>query len=281
MSMDNREKEPKKRLYLQSELTDPFRTEWAGQPVCVYESVDSTNTECTRLANAGAKHGTVVLAKSQTAGRGRRGRSWDSPLGENLYFSLLLKPDVMPDKAPMLTLIMALAAAEGIENLTGLRPMIKWPNDLVMEGKKICGILTEMHMAGHKIDHVVIGVGINVRKRTFPEELQEKAESLENVCGAAAGEISVQALLEAVLQAFEKRYAVFEQTGDLSFLQRVYNDCLVNWDREVTVLEGQNSYRGIARGINAGGELLVELADGTVKSVYAGEVSVRGIYGYV
>lgn len=263
-----------------NELTGSICTRWAGQPVCVYESIDSTNAECTRLKQAGAKHGTVAMAMTQTAGRGRRGRSWDSPAGENLYFSLLLTPDIALDKAPMLTLIMAVATARGIGALTGHGAEIKWPNDLVLDGKKVCGILTEMRMEQNRIDYVVIGVGVNVKDRGFSEELKDKATALETVCGPDVS-IRPTRLLETILKAFEDLYEAFVTEGDLGFLLEEYNSLLINRDREVMVLDPQGNYNGIARGITDTGELIVELADGERREVFAGEVSVRGIYGYV
>lgn len=266
---------------IQSELTGSIRTRWAGQPVCVYETIDSTNAEVFRLAENGAVHGTVVTADMQTAGRGRRGRSWDSPPGDNLYFSLLLRPDIAPDKAPMLTLVMAVAAARAIGQMTGLEAGIKWPNDLVMNKKKVCGILTEMRMLQSKIDHVIIGVGINVRDRVFTEELQDKATSLEAVCGDNGKIISREQLLALILEGFEDLYEAFVVAGNLTPLLDTYNQMLINKDREVTVLDPQGAYNAVARGITATGGLVVELPDGTSREVFAGEVSVRGIYGYV
>ncbi len=278
--MDNSNTEMLNKSDFTNELTGSVCTRWAGQPVCVYESVDSTNAECTRLKQAGAKHGTVAMAVTQTAGRGRRGRSWDSPAGENLYFSLLLTPDIAPDKAPMLTLVMAVAVARGIGALTGHRAEIKWPNDLVMNGKKVCGILTEMRMNQSCIDHVVIGVGVNIKDRVFLEELQDKATALETVCGPDVS-ICPTRLLEAVLKTFEDLYEEFVAAGDLGPLLKEYNGLLINRDREVKVLDPQGAYNGIARGITNTGELIVELSDGACREVFAGEVSVRGIYGYV
>lgn len=267
-------------LSLTNELTGSICTRWAGQPVCVYESIDSTNAECTRLSREGATHGTVVVADMQTAGRGRRGRSWESPAGDNLYFSLLLKPKLVPEKAPMLTLVMAVAVAWAIRQITGQNADIKWPNDLVMQGRKVCGILTEMRMEQTRIDHVVIGVGINVRDRSFSEDLKDKATSLEAACSTETP-ISRKKLLEAVLKNFEGLYDEFVAAGDLTAIQDTYNSLLVNRNREVTVLDPQGSYNGIARGITSTGELIVELPDGSRREVFAGEVSVRGIYGYV
>lgn len=253
-----------------------------------FDCVDSTNLKAKQEAENGAEHGTVIVADMQTAGRGRRGRVWDSPPGKNLYFTLILKPDFAVDKASMLTLVMATAVAEGLQskmkpNGGGERRAesgigIKWPNDLVMNGRKICGILTEMSVEQNRIKHVIIGVGINVEKQEFAPELVDKATSIETECGQRPDK---KELLSAILSAFEKAYGIFLQTSDLTGLQERYNTMLVNCGREVCVLDPKGEFRGVARGIDSAGELLVEQKDGSVTAVYAGEVSVRGIYGYV
>ena len=266
--------------FLQNELTGNISTKWAGQPVCVYESIDSTNLEAARLSKNGAGHGTVVVAQTQTAGRGRRGRSWESPKGSNLYFSLLLRPKTEPVKAPMLTLVMAVALARAINQTAGCDVGIKWPNDLVADGRKLCGVLTEMHLQKEKpaIEDVIIGVGINVSDCEWPEELRDKATSLERVCGRliAPGKLWAQTML-----IFEELYEEFILAGDLTPIMETYNGLLVNLGREVTVLDPKGDYRGVAVGITPTGELVVETADGERREVFAGEVSVRGIYGYV
>ena len=137
--------------------------------VVCYEEIDSTNTQVKRIAKEGAEQGLVVTADKQSAGKGRRGRVWESPEGTNLYFSILLRPVLEPNKAPMLTLVMAYSVAKVIGSQEGLPVEIKWPNDLVLEKKKICGILTEMGLSGSRIADVVIGVGINVNTTDFPE----------------------------------------------------------------------------------------------------------------
>ena len=264
-----------------------------------YESIDSTNAQAAKEAKNGAKHGTLFVADMQTAGRGRRGRAWDSPAGSNIYFSLLLRPELVPDKASMLTLVMALAVAEGIERTTdrmaeavcgedsgaesdahtiSLHPQIKWPNDIVVNGKKVCGILTEMNLQSGKIDSVIIGVGINVHKQEFAPELVDKATCLDAECGQ---KISRSQLRAEIIEAFEEYYAAFMKQGDLSGLRENYQERLVNLGREVRVLDPQGEYMGIATGITDTGELCVQLPDGSIRQVYAGEVSVRGIYGYV
>ena len=243
-----------------------------------FEELDSTNTKIKELANDGAPHGTVVVADRQTAGKGRRGRTWESPAGTNLYFSILLRPQIETWKAPMLTLVMAYSAAKVIRNQLEMQVMIKWPNDLVVSKKKICGILTEMSLKKTEIDYIVVGTGINVNITEFPEELQDKATSLFLEKGEL---IERKGLLEKILEEFWIQYDRFLKVHDLSYLQEEYNEMLINRNREVVVLEPGNEYPAIAKGINQTGELIVALEDGSESVIYAGEVSVRGIYGYV
>lgn len=243
-----------------------------------YEQLDSTNTKISELALEGAEHGTVVVADCQTAGKGRRGRIWESPAGDNIYMSVLLRPRFETDKAPMLTLVMACSVAEALRRRGFSDVQIKWPNDLVISGKKLCGILTEMHLQGSEIDHVVVGVGVNVNTTSFPEELVDKATSLFLECGKL---IDKEEIIVDILEIFVEMYERFAKAGDLKFLQEDYNSILVNRDKEVCILEPENEYMAYALGINEKGELLVQLEDGTVKQVYAGEVSVRGVYGYI
>ncbi len=243
-----------------------------------FDVLESTNVTAKEEAAKGAESGTVIVADMQTAGRGRRGREWSSPAGKNLYFSLLLKPDFDPNMASMLTLVMALAVAKGMEQMMLPSVEIKWPNDIVMNGKKVCGILTEMGMKQNTIDYVIIGVGVNVCRQQFALELVEKATDLETVCGQ---KIERNKLLEKILACFETYYAAFLQQGDLHNLREEYNSRLVNCGREVCILDPHGEYRGVATGITDTGELCVQLPDGSETKVYAGEVSVRGIYGYV
>lgn len=260
------------------ELESRLHTKWAGKNLEYHESLGSTNVRARLLAEEGAPEGTLVVADAQTAGRGRRGRSWTSPAGKNLYFTILLRPDFIPDKAPMLTLVMALAVQRAIAEISGCKTDIKWPNDIVLNGKKVTGILTEMSVQSDYIDNVVIGVGINVKPQEFAPELADKAASLEAELGQS---ISRALLLEKIMEHFERDYALFLKQLDLSLLMQDYNACLVNHGREVEVLEPTGAYKGTAEGINEKGELLVRLPDGRINEIYAGEVSVRGIYGYV
>lgn len=265
-------------VYTAAEIESVIDTERAGRNLVFLDEVDSTNTRLRQLAEEGAPEGTLVVARKQTAGKGRRGRSWVSPKGSDIYMSLLLRPDFEPACASMLTLIAAMAVEAGIRKTTGLDCRIKWPNDIVVDGKKVCGILTEMSTEMESIHYVIVGIGINVGMREFPEEIRETATSLMLALGDSVNKAQV---IAAVMRAWEDYYGRYLQTLDLSLLRDEYNSELVNCGREVKVLAAAGSYTGVSRGINSQGELLVEIPDGTVRSVVSGEVSVRGVYGYV
>lgn len=258
---------------LMSSMADGFI-----KKIVYYESTDSTNLRARRLAEEGAPHGTLVVADSQNAGRGRRGRMWVSPHGTGIFMSLILRPDILPSSASMLTLVAALAVYDGIKETTGLETVIKWPNDIVADGKKLCGILTEMSAELEGIHYVVTGMGINTNMTEFPEEVQDVATSLRILTGSRVRRSS---LIASVMRAYEKYYTVFTGSGSLTALMDVYNERMANLGREVKVLDPAGSYTGKALGINEKGELLVEKEDGKVNRVVSGEVSVRGIYGYV
>lgn len=269
----------------QSEIASQLHTKWLGHNVRYLEEVDSTNAEAKRIAESAGNvdwHGTVVVADKQTAGRGRRGRSWSSPCGTGLFFSILIKPEIEPGNASMLTLVKGMATAKGIAEATGMQPQIKWPNDIVINGKKIVGILTEMSAQVDYVNHIVVGTGINVHQSEFPEEIAKTATSLklEMQRQGRDAQISRAQLLGAVLEHFERYYEIFLKTQDLSALMEEYNGMLANCGRPVRVLDPLGEYGGTALGIDDRGELLVE-RDGGISKVSSGEVSVRGIYGYI
>lgn len=265
-------------VYTEAEIKSLMKTEWAGRNLVFLDEVDSTNNEAKRLAEQGAPEGTLVVSELQSAGKGRRGRNWKSPKGCGVWMSLLLRPEFGPEYASMLTLIAALAAEEGIRRVTGLECSIKWPNDIVISGCKLVGILTEMSTDVDSIQHVVVGIGINANTVEFPEEIRATATSLAIASGAP---VKRAELVAAVMAAWEKYYEIFLKTLDLSLLRETYNQRLANCGREVRVLAAKGEYTGLSHGINDTGELLVELEDGKIREVMSGEVSVRGIYGYV
>ena len=240
--------------------------------------IDSTNNEVRRMAEQGAPEGTLVVAENQTAGKGRRGRRWDSPKGSGIWYSFLLRPEFAPEHASMLTLLAAMAVQNSVKEVTGLDGLIKWPNDIVVNGKKVCGILTEMSTEEDAIRYVVVGIGINANTTDFPEEIRATATSLALELGHP---VCRAAVINGVMCAFEEYYGRYRETLDMSLLKELYNQKLVNAEREVKVLAPGGDYTGISHGINDAGELIVELPDGSIREINSGEVSVRGIYGYV
>ncbi|MCI9535119.1 MAG: biotin--[acetyl-CoA-carboxylase] ligase [Lachnospiraceae bacterium] len=264
-------------VFTGAELRSLLNTRWVGHNLVFLEQVDSTNEEAKRQAEKGAPDGTLVAAAEQSAGKGRRGRTWISEKGTGVWMSLLLRPDFPPECASMLTLVAAMAVEKGISRVTGVDGQIKWPNDVVIEGKKVCGILTEMSTEMECIHYVVVGIGINVGTEEFPEEIRDLATSLYL---STQKKVKRAVLAAAVAEAWEFYYEQFLKSGDLRFLMEEYNERLVNRGREVKVLALDGGYMGISQGINEKGELLVETG-GMVRTVISGEVSVRGIYGYV
>ena len=258
-------------------MLDITKTNWIGKSYLYKEEIDSTNSALFREAKE-LPHGTVMLAEGQTAGIGRRGRTWHSPKGENLYFSVLLKPDFAPDKAPMLTLLMALAVARAIAKVTGGDAKIKWPNDIVLQNKKVCGILTQMQVAKDIDAQVVIGVGINVNQQVFDEDALPYASSIQKELQKSCDR---KQLLETLLLEFETLYERFADFQHLGFVKAEYEKFLINREKSVRVLDPKGEYEAVALGINELGELMVQKEDGTTEAIYAGEVSVRGLYGYV
>lgn len=260
------------------EIESRLRTSWAGHPVRYFDEVASTNQTAKQLGEEGAPEGTLVVADRQNHGKGRAGRVWEMKPGTAIAMTLLLRPKLPPNRISMVTLVMGMAVACACRELYDLPVGIKWPNDVVTGGRKLSGILTEMSTELMAVNYVVIGVGINVNIREFPEEIRQTATSLELELGH---ETNRAELITSCMNDFERFYEKFLQAGDLSLLMETYNELLLNRGRAVRVLEPGNEYTGTALGINKEGELLVRREDGTVTAVYAGEVSVRGVYGYV
>lgn len=262
---------------MKKKINDYLQTKWAGRELVHYQETDSTNIRAKNLGIEGI-HGTLIVADSQTAGRGRRGRTWESPERQNIYMTLYLRPEFSISKAPMLTILMAYSVAKALRDRFEVIAQIKWPNDLVLNKKKICGILTEMSVKQNVIDYVVIGVGINVGNQKFPDELKRSATSLLIETGQ---QLPKEKIIAEVLNVFEKEYEMFCEADDLSWMRGEYNQMLVNCGKEVVVLSEKGEYHAQALGINAKGELQIEKEDGARENIFAGEVSVRGIYGYV
>ena len=265
-------------LMTEAEIKSLMHTEWVAKEVLYFDTIDSTNTKAQELAEKGYPSGTLVVADKQESGKGRRGRSWVSPSGTGIFMTLMIKPDINPNNASMLTLVAALAVAKAITSVTGEEAMIKWPNDIVVNGKKVCGILTEMNAQFDYINNIVVGVGINVHNESFPEEISQMASSLMIEAGGKRFH-RAQIIAETMLY-FEQYYDTFLKTQDLSALVREDDELLVNRNKSVRVLDPKEPFDGKAMGITPKGELIVDTWESR-KLVSSGEVSVRGIYGYV
>ena len=249
-----------------------------------YDSVDSTNDRIKERAHAGEKQGLVISAGTQTAGKGRIGRKWESPKHDSIATSMLLTPqEISLEAVPTITVVAAMAVRDALSRLYGLEGKIKWPNDIVLDGKKICGILTEMEMKDGAVWFVVVGIGVNVHNKSFDEEIAFKATSVDLELKKANrdGETGHRAeLTKAIWESFKRYYNIFIKTQDMSGLKEEYERNLANFGERVRIEAQENSYEAIAKGITAKGELIVEV-DKKEQIIRTGEVSVRGIYGYV
>ena len=236
-----------------------------------------------KAAEEGEESGTLFITECQTGGRGRRGRNWVSPPGSGIWMTLLLRPQINPANASMLTIVAAMAVTMAIrravaETGADVECHIKWPNDVVINKKKVCGILTEMSAELDCIHYVVIGIGINVNTTEFADEIKETASSLFVETGKNIKRSRIVALFA---EEFTKYYQKFLNTGDLSGLVQDYNEMLINAGRQVRICDAKEEFNGVAAGIDSHGKLLVTKEDGTQAVISAGEVSVRGLYGYV
>ncbi|MBR4707107.1 MAG: biotin--[Pseudobutyrivibrio sp.] len=246
-----------------------------------YESVDSTNERIKLRAHEDEAEGLVISAGQQTAGKGRIGRKWETPSGDSVATSILLRPEALsPEAVATVTVVAAMAVRDSLYRLYGIDGLIKWPNDIVVDGKKICGILTEMEMKEGKVWYVVVGIGVNVHNKTFPEEIAYKATSVDLALAGSGKRGHRKEITEAIWESFKKYYNLFLETGDMSKLKKEYESHLANIGKPVRIEAREASYEAVALGITDRGELIVE-ADGEQRIISTGEVSVRGIYGYV
>ncbi|MBE5942973.1 MAG: biotin--[acetyl-CoA-carboxylase] ligase [Lachnospiraceae bacterium] len=253
-----------------------LHTEWMGTTIVYEEEMDSTNLRAKLIADENVTNGTLVVAKRQTLGRGRLGRQWCSPEG-NAYFSLMLNPDVHTEYVSRITLVAALALEKSLSKIADLPIRIKWPNDIVVSGRKLCGILTEAKVCSDGLEYVIVGVGINANQKEFDASIRDMATSLLNELGR---EVDIPQLIAEFLNEFEVCYNQFLQTQDLSLLLDDYNRSLVHYNQPVRVI-GEDEMIGISKGISESGALLLQTEDGRLEYIIAGELSVRGLYGYV
>ena len=279
-----------------------------------FEEIDSTNLEAKGEGEAGAPEFTVISAGTQTAGRGRSGHTWISPKKISVATSILLYPDgISMEHLPRLTIIAGVAVAEAVEELYPLHTQIKWPNDVLIDSKKICGILTEMEAENGHAKQVVCGIGVNVhqKKEDFAPEIRDMATSLDielekqidanDTAGMQKAkssnfdqksitldfekkwqQASRKAITEAIWQHFLKHYEIFRANGgSLEGILESYNSRLANKNKRVRVVHQVHDFEGMALEMDPDGRLLIRRDDGSITAVDSGEVHVRGLYGYV
>lgn len=255
----------------------PASYSWRGN-IHYFESIDSTNTEAKRMAAEGVPHGTVLIADTQTGGRGRMGRSFHSPAGKGIYMSMIIRPACPAQKLLHLTCATAVAAAEGIRQATGINPGIKWTNDLVYNRKKLGGILTELSLdhAGN-VAYAVIGIGINCNQLAadFPADIENIATSLRLCTGQSIDRATVIAHILIELQS------MWEHLEDVKSILEAYRHNCVTIGQEVSVVRADDIRHGKALDVDENGALIVQFDDGNIQAVNSGEVSIRGMYGYV
>ena len=244
-----------------------------------FPSIGSTNDHLRTLARAGAPEGTVLVADCQTGGRGRRGRSFHSPEGAGIYMSILLRPNCLPAELLHLTCAAGTAMCDAVEAAAGFRPGIKWTNDLVFGKRKLGGILTELGFTPQGgVDYAIIGIGINCcqTEQDFPEEIRAIAGSLAMAAGREIERAKVAAAMMDSLHIMANRLL----TEKIQILNRYRRDC-ITVNQEVVLVRGEEKRYGFALDIDEEGALVVRFSDGSTESVSSGEISVRGMYGYV
>jgi len=250
-----------------------------GSRIIHFDSVDSTNTKAKELADKGQSHGTVIVGEEQVAGKGRLGRSWVSPKYKGIWFSFILRPEINPMLIAKITQVAAAAVVLAGEEM-GFDFKVKWPNDIILKNKKVCGILTEMSAELNQINYVIPGIGINANldPEDFDKELLEKASSIKMVTGK---EVDRKELVGRIINNFEKLYDSFMEDGRGLDSIRICRDKSILIGKEVRIIKGGETTEARVLDLNDDGELLVERKTGEIEKLFSGEVSVRGKNGYV
>lgn len=252
------------------ELRLGLTTKFIGKNVHYEESVESTQKIAHLLAYEGAPEGTVIIAEEQLSGRGRMDRKWHSPKYTGIWMSIILRPSIPLPKAPQLTLLAAVAIVQAIEDLTGLLPEIKWPNDILIKGKKVTGILTELEAEADRINSIIIGIGMNVNqaKEDFPSELQDIATSLSLEKGE---KVSRADLIKGIFMNLEKLYLLFLEEGFLP-IKLLWESYAISIGRKITARTLTHSIIGKAQGITDDGVLIIEDEQGKTHHVYSADI---------
>lgn len=257
-------------LLTPSEIEPILETEWMGRAIHYFRTIDSTNSVAYQLALKGAREGEVVIAESQTEGRGRLGRNWFSPPFLNLYLSVILRPKVPPQEASIMTLMAAVATVSAIERCSGLQPSIKWPNDILLRNRKLAGLLNEIHSEMDRIHFLILGIGVNlnVDEKMFPKEIRSKATSLKREMGQT---VPRKAFLQALLGELEKWYGIFLREGSAPVLKEWRMRAQIEGKR-VRITSFGESIDAVAVDLDSDGALIIKTQDGNLKRIVAGDI---------
>lgn len=264
---------------LSYEEIEPYlNTTYIGRNILYFNTIDSTNKKAKDIAES-SSYGTVVISEEQTAGRGRLGRSWSSPKGKSLLISILLKPNIDLSKVSNITLVGAVALVKTLETF-GIEGLIKWPNDIIINDKKIAGILTEMSAEINQVNYIVMGIGVNlyVKSEEFPEDIRHKAGSILSETGKS---IDRKEFTGKFLNYFEKYYQEYFLGNNFKEIVRISKEKSILLSKEVRIISRDTTYEAKVLDITEEGHLLIEKKDGTKEEIYSGEVSVRGKNGYI
>jgi BirA family biotin operon repressor/biotin-[acetyl-CoA-carboxylase] ligase len=259
-------------MYTERALQKGLRTRVFGNKIYTFNSIDSTNNCAKAVAGCGAQEGTVVIAEQQTAGKGRLGRLWQANANENITFSIVLRPKLTPEVINIIPLYVAVAVAQAVERTTQLKVDCKWPNDLLVRGKKFAGILIEGSVKQNSVEYVVVGIGINVNQQTFPTDLQQKATSLRLECDR---EIDREKLFKETLIALEGLYKTINSNEIQSIINLwLSRSTMIN--KPISVSQQGNVISGIVKGLSTEGALVLQ-SEGAERTLFAGDVTVVGM----
>jgi BirA family biotin operon repressor/biotin-[acetyl-CoA-carboxylase] ligase len=260
-------------LLAPSEVKPLLKTKWMGKMIHYFQTLDSTNSKAYQLALNGAEEGEVVISESQEKGRGRLGRQWFSPPFLNLYLSVILRPKISPHQASLNTLMAAVATADAIQNFSGLLPLIKWPNDILLRDRKVAGLLNEIHSEMDRIHFVILGIGVNLNmdEKMFSKEIRTVATSLKIEMGET---VSRKIFLQVFLQELERWYSTFLEEGSAAIL-KAWRDRAHIKGRQVKVTSFGETVVGIAIDVDSEGALILQTEDGKRKRVVAGDIEYK------
>lgn len=268
------------------EITCLLDTAVVGKEIRYLPTVDSTNNYAKKIAQEGCTDGAVVIADCQSNGRGRMGRNWNSADKKGIWMSVLLRPSISIEDVQVITLAASVAVVNAIKDSLGIEAGIKWPNDVLLDGKKVCGILTEMSLEMERVNYLVLGIGLNVNQDTvdFPEEIADRAISLKSYLmenmNASGKTLRRVELIKSILYNLDSIYAKIN-SGRLNEILDDWRKNALTLGREVCITHKDMKYIGIARDITSEGKLVVDCRDGITREVLSGEVSVRGLLGYI